>query len=194
LQEAGFLSFNWCVRLAFRSASSRNVLEFTAAAEREGARVRGGSFRPPTLNLHRLMGDPDQFIYCLVEASLLGANPLKLVAVAALRATRAHPESFGAIDSWDTHHAQHEEKQARLEYLYRRIADNWAQAPYRVEDVRPDGYAKIVLTVGDREVRWATRRRWVNGCARRWFDRGRLVLVQPRAARPPLMIATQQVI
>jgi hypothetical protein len=84
-----------------------------------------------------------------VESNALGSNPFELVALAALRATREHPENFGPIDDWDRHHASIAEKRARLNALYSAIAEHWRDAEIEFPDVRADGYALLTLKFRD---------------------------------------------
>jgi hypothetical protein len=133
-----------------RESDNKDLVRFVAQATKQAAATRmseGVSLRPPTTNLHHFVGsDNGAFVAVLVQGSMLGTNPLQLIALAALRATREAPDAFGPIDSWDEHHAQREEKQARLAALYQRIAEEWRQADIDFEGIRGDGYAKIMLT------------------------------------------------
>jgi hypothetical protein len=90
---------------------------------------KGCALRPVVGNLHRMVGgDPQAYVNVIVASNALGSNPFELVALAAYRATRDHPENFGNIDDWDKHHAALATKQARLDELYTRIADEWRAA------------------------------------------------------------------
>jgi len=96
---------------------------------------KGVALRPITGNLHRMVdGDPVAFVSVIVASNALGSNPFECVALAALRATRDHPEAFGNIDDWDKHHKAIAEKQARLNELYAQIATEWRTADLTFDD------------------------------------------------------------
>jgi len=107
---------------------------------------QGVNLRPPAGNLHRLIGgDPAAFVGVIVQSNALGSNPFEIVALAALRATRDHPEAFGVIDDMDAHEAALKEKAARLESLYKQIAENWRDAPIEFDQIGGDGRALILV-------------------------------------------------
>jgi hypothetical protein len=87
------------------------------------------NLRPVVGNLHWFVqGDSNAFTSVIVEGMSVGAKPVGLVAAAVLRATKEAPETFGNIDDWDEHEAATAAKQARLEALYARIAQEWRTA------------------------------------------------------------------
>ncbi len=130
---------------------NEHLFRFLSTATQQAAATRmdkGVNLRPPVGNLHRLVGgDSADYVGVIVESNMLGSNPFELVALAALRATRDNPENFGVIDDWDKFHAEQADKRRRLDELYAQIAEAWKDAPIEFEDVRADGYAKIVLAV-----------------------------------------------
>ncbi len=133
-----------------------DLLRFVAQVTKQAAATKaseGCNLRPVNGNLHYFVNsDNAAFVGVIVQSNALGSNPFELVALAALRATRDHPDTFGRIDDWDKHHAALEEKHARLNELYAQIAETWHAAPFRVEDIDPSGRGRIVLTVKGVEV------------------------------------------
>lgn len=133
-----------------------DLLRFVAQVTKQAAATKaseGCNLRPVNGNLHYFVNsDGAAYVAVMVQASMIGTNPLQLVALAAYRATRDHPENFGRIDDWDKHHAALEEKHARLSELSAQIAETWHAAPFRVEDIDPSGRGRIVLTVKGVEV------------------------------------------
>jgi hypothetical protein len=96
---------------------------------------KGCALRPVVGNLHRMVGgDPQAYVNVIVGSNSLSSNPFECVALAALRATRDHPEAFGTIDDWDKHHAAQAAKTARLEELYAQIATEWRTADLVFDD------------------------------------------------------------
>jgi len=128
---------------------NKHLLQFVANVQRQAEATRpqdGVDLRPVTGNLHYFVGlDTAAFVGVIVEANAIGSNPLELVALAALRATRDSPESFGGIEDWDKHHAAIEQKRGRLAALYQRIAENWRDAPIEFDQIGGDGRALILV-------------------------------------------------
>lgn len=131
---------------------NEHLFRFLSTATQQAAATRmdkGVNLRPPVGNLHRLIGgDAADYVGVIVESNALGSNPFELVALAALRATRDHPDNFGNIDDWDKHHAALEEKRRRLDDLYAAIAETWKDAPIEWDGVSPRvRYGDITMPV-----------------------------------------------
>lgn len=135
---------------------NEHLFRFLGTATRQAAATRmdrGVNLRPPTGNLHRLIGGgaPD-YVAVIVESNMIGSNPFELIALAALRATRDNPDAFGRIDDWDRHLAEQEEKQARLRALYEQIAEAWKGAQIEWDNVSPRvRYGDITMPVAPPE-------------------------------------------
>lgn len=128
------------------------LFRFLSTATQQAAATRydkSVNLRPPVGNLHRLIGgDAAAFVGVIVQSNALGSNPFELVALAAYRATRDHPENFGRIDDWDKHHAALEEKQRRLNELYAQISEAWKDSPIEWDGVNPQvRYGDVVVPV-----------------------------------------------
>ncbi|MFH2080744.1 MAG: hypothetical protein ABIK08_04565 [Pseudomonadota bacterium] len=137
-------------------ASNNDMLRFIGNVYASAVATRydkGVALRPVVGNLHRMVdGDSAAYVNVIVASNMLGANPFECVALAALRATRDHPESFGRIDDWDKHHAALAEKRARLDALYQQVAENWRDADKEISDVSADGRVLLTIKVGSAEV------------------------------------------
>jgi hypothetical protein len=131
---------------------NQDLFRFLSTATRQASAIRmdqGVNLRPPTSNLHRLVaGDNAAFVGVLVQGGMIGANPLQLIALAALRATRDSPENFGSIDDWAAHHAAMEKNRSRFDELAAQIAKDWRTGEFEVSDPGADGRALITIKVG----------------------------------------------
>lgn len=132
---------------------NQELFRFLSTTQRQAEATRmdqGVSLRPVVGNLHRMVGgDPAAYVGVIVQSNALGSNPFEIVALAALRATRDHPDNFGSIDDWDKHHAAQEERQARLNELYAQIAEAWKEAPIEFDQIGADGRALISIKCRD---------------------------------------------
>lgn len=128
---------------------NEQLLAFVGNATRQAAATRmdqGVNLRPPTLNLHVILNRPSQdFVMLLVQASMAGTNPLQLVALAALRATRGRPDAFGRIDDYD----ERERTAARLNSLLAQIRESWQQGTLEYGPMGDDSRVLVSVRVGD---------------------------------------------
>lgn len=108
---------------------------------------------PPKSNLGALWGGGSehrqmQMVALLVECATIGSNPLQLVALASLRATRERPDAFGQIDDLDAHRRKLDEQERHLQELYQRVAESWTHedVSFELVDARR-GLGRLVVRI-----------------------------------------------
>lgn len=75
-------------------AGNEQLFRFLGTATTTAA-DKDGNLRPPVGNLHRMVGGSAAYAWVIAQSNALGSNPFEIIALAALRATRDHPENFG---------------------------------------------------------------------------------------------------